>query len=106
LLPGQTSYIPEENVPLRGLGQVNVEFWCGSWHGGVSRRRSPPSIWIRPSSKAGSKQAQPTYQGGRGYQPMLAVWAEMNLIVSDQFRDGNVPAQQEPLEAARRAFRS
>jgi hypothetical protein len=37
---------------------------------------------------------------------MVAVWAEMNLIVSDQFRDGNVPAQQEPLEAARRAFQS
>jgi hypothetical protein len=30
----------------------------------------------------------------------------MNLIVCDQFRDGNVPAQQEPLEAARRAFGS
>ena len=35
-----------------------------------------------------------------------SVWAEMNLIVSDQFRAGNVPAQQEPLAAARRAFGS
>src|SRR5258708_12015888 len=37
---------------------------------------------------------------------MLAGGGEMNVIVSDQVRDGNVPAQQEPLEAARRAFRS
>jgi hypothetical protein len=37
---------------------------------------------------------------------MLALWAEMNLIVADEFRDGNVPAVQEPLRVARRAFQS
>lgn len=35
---------------------------------------------------------------------MLALWAEMNLVLADQFRDGNVPAIQEPLSVARRAF--
>lgn len=44
------------------------------------------------------------YQGGRGYQPMLAVWAEADLVLADQFRDGNVPAQQEPLSCSRMAF--
>jgi len=44
------------------------------------------------------------YQGGKGYQPMLAVWAEADLVVADQFRDGNVPAQQEPLPCCRMAF--
>jgi hypothetical protein len=44
------------------------------------------------------------YQGGRGYQPMIAVWAEADLIVADQFRDGNVPANQEPLSCCRMAF--
>jgi hypothetical protein len=52
------------------------------------------------------QEAQPTYQGGRGYQPMLALWSEMNLVVADEFRDGNVPAVQEPLRVARRAFQS
>ena len=33
-----------------------------------------------------------TYEGVRGYQPVLAVWAEPDLIVHDEFRDGNVPA--------------
>ena len=35
---------------------------------------------------------------------MLAVWAETGLVLADQFRDGNVPAQREPLEVAARAF--
>jgi hypothetical protein len=34
------------------------------------------------------------YEGGRGYQPMVAVWAELDLVVADEFRDGNVPAKQ------------
>lgn len=44
------------------------------------------------------------YEGGRGYQPMVAVWAEADLVVADEFRDGNVPARQEPLQCARMAF--
>jgi len=44
------------------------------------------------------------YEGGRGYQPMVAVWSEADLVVADQFRDGNVPAKQEPLQCAQAAF--
>jgi len=44
------------------------------------------------------------YEGGRGYQPMVAVWAEADLVLADEFRDGNVPAQQEPLTCAQMAF--
>lgn len=44
------------------------------------------------------------YEGGRGYQPMVAVWAEADLVVADEFRDGNVPAKQEPLRCAQLAF--
>lgn len=44
------------------------------------------------------------YEGGRGYQPMVAVWAELDLVLGDEFRDGNVPAKQEPLTCAKLAF--
>jgi hypothetical protein len=44
------------------------------------------------------------YEGGRGYQPMVAVWAELDLVLADEFRDGNVPAKQEPLTCAQLAF--
>jgi hypothetical protein len=44
------------------------------------------------------------YQEGKGYQPMVAVWAEMDLVLADEFRDGNVPAKQDPLTCAKLAF--
>src|SRR5205814_3916378 len=44
------------------------------------------------------------YEEGRGYQPMVAVWAEADLVLADEFRDGNVPAKQSPLTCAQLAF--
>jgi len=35
---------------------------------------------------------------------MLASWAEMDVILADEFRDGNVPAMMKPLPVAQRAF--
>jgi hypothetical protein len=35
---------------------------------------------------------------------VLALWAEMNVVVADEFRDGNVPAQQALLPVAQRGF--
>lgn len=49
------------------------------------------------------QQALRTYEGERGYQPMLAVWAEMDVL-ADEFRDGNVPAMMASLAVAKRAF--
>jgi hypothetical protein len=50
------------------------------------------------------KAAYYHYQEGRGYQPMVAVWAEADLVLADEFRDGNVPAKQDPLTCAKLAF--
>src|SRR6266849_5495418 len=50
------------------------------------------------------QEALHTYEGPRGYQPMLAVWAEMDVVLADEFRDGNVPAQMAPLTVAKAAF--
>jgi len=100
---GEVSYIPEESAPLRGLAQVNKETVQE-----VGRRCADQKIatvdldgTIIESAK---REAKVTYEGSRGYQPVLAVWAEMNLILADEFRDGNVPANQEPLRVARQAF--
>jgi len=102
---GQVSYIAEESAELRALAQVNQEMVQE-----VGRRCPEQKIatvdldsTIIESYK---REAQPTYQGGSGYQPMLALWAEMNLVLADEFRDGNVPAQKEPLRVARRAFQA
>jgi hypothetical protein len=50
------------------------------------------------------KAAYYHYEGGRGYQPMVAIWAEADLVLADQWRDGNVPARQDPLSCAQLAF--
>jgi hypothetical protein len=38
------------------------------------------------------RSAAATYDGRTGYQPVVALWAEQDVILADQFRDGNVPA--------------
>lgn len=50
------------------------------------------------------RDALPLYTGGRGYQPTAVCWAEQDLVVADQYRDGNVPAGMDPLAVARQAF--
>ena len=42
--------------------------------------------------ESSKQEALPTYQGFRGYQPLLVSWAETGLVMADAFRDGNVPA--------------
>lgn len=100
---GQVSYIAEESAPLRALAQVNQEMVQEVGRRCAAQRIATVDLdaTVIESYK---REAQPTYQGGSGYQPMLALWAEMNLVLADEFRDGNVPAQKEPLRVARRAF--
>ncbi|HEY4972574.1 MAG TPA: transposase [Steroidobacteraceae bacterium] len=52
------------------------------------------------------REAKTTYAGTTGYQPLLALWAELNVVVADEFRDGNVPAQQGLLGVAQRGFQA
>lgn len=100
---GQVSYIPQESKALAGLGRVNEELI-----GELGRRcadQKMATIDVDATViESWKKQAQPTYQKTTGYQPLLALWAEMNVVVADEFRDGNVPALQAPLPVARRAF--
>ncbi len=99
----EIAYIPEETEPLRGLGLVNralVE---------ELGRRCPDQRIATVDQDATiiesrKQEALRTYEGERGYQPMLAVWAEMNVVLADEFRDGNVPAMMDPLAVARKSY--
>jgi len=90
--PKEEAYIPEENEALQGLGQVNRDLLQ------VLGRRCPDQkiatvdldATIIESRK---REALPTYEGECGYQPMLAVWAELDVVLADQFRDG--PAERD-----------
>jgi hypothetical protein len=102
-LPDEIAYIPEETAPLAGLGRVNRDLVqrCGERCPDQRIATVDLDATIIESRK---QQALPTYEGERGYQPMLAVWAETGLVLADQFRDGNVPAMMEPLPVAQGAF--
>lgn len=77
---GQVSYIPDESGALRALAQVNQELVRE-----IGRRCAEQQIATIDLDatiiESWKKQAKPTYQGGKGYQPMLAVWAEMDLVL-------------------------
>ena len=95
---GQVSFIPNESQALRALAQVNrdvVEH--------IGRRCANQRIATIDLDatviESWKREARASYQGTTGYQPMLALWAEMDLCVADEFRDGNVPAQKAPLFA-------
>ncbi|MBM4023917.1 MAG: IS1380 family transposase [Planctomycetes bacterium] len=99
----EIAYIPAESEALVGLGWVN--------RGLVQElgRRCPDQRIATVDQDATiiesrKQEALRTYEGERGYQPMLAVWAELNVVLADEFRDGNVPAMMEPLTVAKRAF--
>jgi hypothetical protein len=101
----QVSYIPEESAPLRGLAQVNQDVVreLGRRCAGEKIATIDLDATIIESWK---REAKVSYEGTSGYQPVLALWAEMNVVVADEFRDGNVPSQQKLLPVTQRAFQS
>src|SRR5271170_344324 len=44
------------------------------------------------------------YKGGRGYQPSAIYWAELDVVLADEYRDGNVPAAMNNLPLIQRGF--
>jgi hypothetical protein len=100
---GQVAYVPGESEPLRGLAGVNRDLIQS-----LGKRCPDQKIATVDLDttliESRKQEAQPTYEGFRGYQPMMAVWAEMNVVVADEFRDGNVTAMMDPLRVAKSAF--
>jgi hypothetical protein len=98
------SFIPEETDALLGLGLTArgvVLAIAGLSKQPHTRATVDQDATIIESHK---REAQWTYEGTRGYQPMLAVWAETELVLADEFRDGNVPALSSPVTCAQAAF--
>ena len=90
LLHEGKSTVPSESAPLLGLAAANRELILDL------QCRKPvrsATLDIDATVIASSKRsAKHTFEGERGYQPVLALWAEQDVIVADEFRDGNVPA--------------
>jgi hypothetical protein len=100
--PGdEKSWVPPETAPLEGLFEVNRELVARA----AARQTTTATIDHDGTIiEAHKREALVAYEGTRGYQPLVAVWVEEDLIVADEFRDGNVPGNKDPLRSVRRAF--
>ncbi len=99
--PAEGAWIPEETAALQALHVVNRHLVHRAVAGRTPRQATLDlDATVIESQK---REALPHYQGGRGYQPVVVLWAE-DLVVADQYRDGNVPAGTRTLEVARRGF--
>jgi hypothetical protein len=100
----QGAFIATETEPLAGLWEVNREVVLKA-----SRREEPKQATIDQVAtvvESHKEQSRMTYLGERGYQPVINYWVEQDLILSDEFRDGNVPAGMDCLTSFLRATRA
>jgi hypothetical protein len=99
---GQVAYIPRESAPLLGLARANVTLIRAfAAQERVRRATLDHDATIQESHK---KEALAHYKGGRGYQPAALLWAELDVVVADEYRDGNVPAAMSNLPLIQRGF--
>ena len=100
--PEKGAFIPSENVALRGLFRIHSEL--------VRRAvlvQGPKVATLDLDAtviESHKRAALPHYKGGRGYQPTAVLWAEQDLVVADEYRDGNVPAGMNTKQVAQDAF--
>lgn len=88
-----TAFIPQPNRALGGLGQVNGDLLA------FIQKRDPKrtATLDGDASIVASEKAEAlySYKGYPGYQPLSFYWAEQDVVVCSEFRDGNVPAGHE-----------
>jgi hypothetical protein len=99
--PGK-AFIPVANEHLRGFEGINKDLVA------FSNRQQSASIAtldMDATLVATSKcDALFCYKGYRSYQPLNTWWAEQEIILHSEFRDGNVPAGYEQLRVFKEAL--
>ncbi|HEX7409142.1 MAG TPA: IS1380 family transposase [Candidatus Binatia bacterium] len=99
--PEKKAWVAPESEGLRALEAVNREVV----ERGAERRVTQATIDHDGTIiEAHKREATVAYEGTRGFQPLVAVWAEQQLVVADEFRDGNVAGGEDPLSSVKRAF--
>jgi len=92
---GVKAFIPASNAPLRGLDELN-----GAVVGKVQSWAPSPVATLDTDATIIESQKQEAfycYKHFPGYQPLNVWWAEQQLVLHSEFRDGNVPAGYELL---------
>jgi hypothetical protein len=99
--PEKKAWVAPESAGLRALEAVNRELVARGADRSVTQATIDHDGTIIEAHK---RDATVAYEGTRGFQPLVAVWAEQQFVVSDEFRDGNVAGGDDPLSSVKRAF--
>jgi hypothetical protein len=91
LQAGAAASVPAASTALQGLGAANRQLLV--WGQQRTPERTATLDVDGSIYETHKRSALTSYEGTPGYQPVTVLWAEKDLIVHEEFRDGNVPAQ-------------
>lgn len=96
------AFIPAPNEYLRGLGQVNADVMDFS-----QRQNKEETATLDMDAtvvETMKEEAFYSYKGYKSYQPINVWWAEKQMVLHTEFRDGNVPAGYKNLRILKEAL--
>jgi hypothetical protein len=96
------AFIPAPNQHLSGLIKVNRDFVAS-----VQKRHPRADATLDMDATLVETQKEDalfSYKGYKAYQPFNVWWAEQELVLHTEFRDGNVPAGYEQLRVCKEAL--
>lgn len=97
------AFIPAPNEHLRGFQKVNKDFLTFVQKQNPCRTATlDMDATLVETSKS---EALYCYKGFKSYQPLNTWWAEQELVVHTEFRDGNVPAGFDQLRVFKEALK-
>jgi hypothetical protein len=96
------AFIPAPNRALQGIRRLNRQFvvWVQEAHPQQTATLDMDATLV----ETGKAEARFGYQGTKAYQPLQVYWAEQDMLVDSEFRDGNVPAGYEQLRVLKEAL--
>ena len=97
-----TAFIPSANQALAGLGKVNADLVTFVQR--CSPQRQATLDMDACLVETDNQEALYCYKKYKAYQPLTTYWAEHELIVHSEFRDGNVPAGYQQLRVLQEAL--
>ena len=101
LQAGERASVPAESALVEGLAAVSGQVVRYLQQ---QKPATQATLDVDATILESDKQAaKATYDGRRGYQPVFVLWAEQDVIVADEFRDGNVPAGSGNLRVVQKA---
>jgi hypothetical protein len=96
------AFIPAPNQHVQGLVRVNRDFVAS-----IQKHRPKTEATLDCDAtlvETLKRLALFSYKGYRAYQPFNVWWAEQDLVLHSEFRDGNVPAGYEQLRVCKDAL--